>query len=79
MNRYLAELIGTFALVFAGCGAIVVDQLFGASLGVVGIGLVFGLIVMAMIYSIGNISGVSRFMKPVPYYQEEKNININFH
>lgn len=28
---------------------------------------------------IGNISGVSRFMKPVPYYQEEKNININFH
>ncbi len=57
MNRYLAELIGTFALVFAGCGAIVVDQLYGASLGVLGIGLVFGLIVMAMIYAIGNISG----------------------
>ncbi len=57
MNRFLAELVGTFALVFAGCGAAVADQIYGQALGTVGIGLVFGLIVMAMIYAIGNISG----------------------
>ena len=56
-NIYIAEAIGTFALVFAGCGAIVVNDLFGAPLGHTGISVVFGLIVMAMIYSIGNISG----------------------
>ncbi|MCG8343709.1 MAG: aquaporin [Chlorobiales bacterium] len=56
-NIYIAEAIGTFALVFAGCGAIVVDDLFGAPLGHTGVSMVFGLIVMAMIYSIGNISG----------------------
>jgi len=51
-NRYLAEGIGTFALVFAGCGAIA-----GGLLGHVGVSLVFGLVVLAMIYSVGNISG----------------------
>lgn len=56
-NIYIAEAIGTFALVFAGCGAIVVNDLYGAPLGHTGISMVFGLIVMAMIYSIGNISG----------------------
>ena len=56
-NIYIAEAIGTFALVFAGCGAIVVNDLFGAQLGHAGVSMVFGLIVMAMIYSIGNISG----------------------
>ena len=56
-NRYIAEAIGTFALVFAGCGAIVVNDQFGGALGHAGVCLVFGLVVMAMIYSIGNISG----------------------
>jgi aquaporin Z len=56
-NRYTAEGIGTFALVFAGCGAIVVNDLFGTALGNVGIGLVFGLTVMAVIYAVGNVSG----------------------
>lgn len=56
-NRYIAEGIGTFALVLAGCGAIIVNDSFGGTLGHVGISLVFGLIVMAMIYSIGNVSG----------------------
>lgn len=56
-NIYYAEAIGTFALVFAGCGAIVVNDLFNAPLGHVGISTVFGLVVMAVIYSIGNISG----------------------
>ncbi len=56
-NRLLAEGMGTFALVFAGCGAIAVSDLYGGALGHIGISLVFGLIVMVMIYSIGNISG----------------------
>lgn len=56
-NRLLAEATGTFALVFAGCGAIIVNDLYGGLLGHVGVSLVFGLVVMAMIYSLGNISG----------------------
>lgn len=56
-NKYMAEGFGTFALVFAGCGAIIVNDLYGGVLGHVGICMVFGLIVMAMIYSVGNISG----------------------
>ena len=52
----VAELIGTFALVFAGAGAIVVDARTGA-LGHVGISLVFGLVIMVMIYAIGHVSG----------------------
>ena len=56
-NRYAAEVLGTFALVFAGCGAIIVNDSYGQALGHVGISLVFGLIVTAMIYAVGNISG----------------------
>ena len=56
-NRYIAEAIGTSALVFAGCGAIVVNDTFEGVIGHVGVSLVFGLIVMAMIYAVGNISG----------------------
>lgn len=57
MNRYLSEFIGTFALVFAGTGAIVINDYSGGVIGHVGIAITFGLIVMAMIYSIGDISG----------------------
>lgn len=56
IKKYSAEFIGTFALVFAGCGAIIVDSQ-NASLGGIGISIVFGLIIMAMIYSYGNVSG----------------------
>jgi aquaporin NIP len=51
-----AESIGTFALVFAGAGAIMVDAKTGA-LGNVGIAITFGLVIMAMIYAVGHISG----------------------
>ncbi len=56
-NQYVAEAIGTFALIFAGCGAIITNDLHGGVVTHVGVSLVFGLIVMSMIYSIGNISG----------------------
>ncbi|MCL6645182.1 MAG: aquaporin [Dehalococcoidia bacterium] len=54
---YLAEAVGTFALVFAGPGAIAVDAASGGAVSGVGIGLSFGLIVMAMIFALGHISG----------------------
>lgn len=57
MNKYLAEFIGTFAMVFAGTGAIIINDIYGGVIGHVGIALTFGMIVMAMIYAIGDISG----------------------
>ncbi|MEL6864806.1 MAG: aquaporin [Bacteroidota bacterium] len=57
MNKYLAELIGTFALVFCGCGAIIVDQISGGAIGHMGISTTFGLIITVMIYALGNVSG----------------------
>lgn len=57
MRRYLAELIATFTMVFAGTGAIIVNDLAGGSITHLGISLTFGLVVMTMIYSVGNVSG----------------------
>ena len=57
MSRYLGEFLGTFALIFAGTGAIIVDDVSGGAIGHVGIALTFGLIVMTMIYAVGDISG----------------------
>lgn len=52
-----AECFGTYALVFAGTGAIIINDVSGGTISHVGIALTFGLIVLAMIYSIGDISG----------------------
>ena len=54
---YLAESLGTFALVFAGPGAAAVNVASGGGVSGVGIGMSFGLIVMAMIFALGHISG----------------------
>jgi aquaporin Z len=55
--RLLAEFLGTFALVFAGTGAIVINAVSGGAITHVGIALTFGLIVLAMIYTFGDVSG----------------------
>src|SRR3989442_13529874 len=56
-RRSVAEGFAAFALVFAGCGAIVTDRHSSGSLGAVGIGLVFGLVIMVMVYATGHLSG----------------------
>jgi aquaporin NIP len=57
LQRAAAEVVGTFGLVFAGCGAIIINAISGGTVGHLGIGLTFGLIVMTMIYATGHISG----------------------
>ena len=56
-KKLVAEFLGTFCLVFAGTGAIVIDTVSGGAVSHVGVALTFGLIVLAMIYTIGDISG----------------------
>jgi aquaporin Z len=57
MRKLAAEMFGTFALVFAGTGAIVINDVSGGTVSHVGIALTFGLIVLAMIYALGDVSG----------------------
>src|SRR5437667_9069310 len=57
MKKLVAELLGTFALVFAGTGAIVINDVSGGTVSHVGIAFTFGLIVLAMIYALGDVSG----------------------
>ena len=57
MKKFTAELFGTFAVVFAGTGAIITNDLSGGAVTHVGISLTFGLIVLAMIYAVGEVSG----------------------
>lgn len=57
MRRAAAELFGTFCLVFAGTGAVVVNDVSGGTVSHVGVALTFGLVVLAMIYALGDVSG----------------------
>jgi len=57
MRKFLAEYIGTFALVFCGTGAIIINDLSNGDIGHLGIAMAFGLIVMVMIYAFGGVSG----------------------
>jgi MIP family channel proteins len=57
LRRYVAEFVGTFLLVFAGPGAVVVNEISGGGVSSLGIGLSFGLAVMTVIYAVGHLSG----------------------
>jgi aquaporin Z len=57
MRKLAAELLGTFALVFAGTGAVVINDVRHGTVSHLGIGLTFGLVVLAMIYALGDVSG----------------------
>jgi aquaporin Z len=57
MKRFSAEVLGTFALVFAGTGAIIIDAVSNGTVTHAGVALTFGLIVLAMIYAFGDVSG----------------------
>ena len=57
MSKLAAEFFGTFVLVFAGTGAIVIDGVSGGTVTHVGVALTFGLVVLAMIYTVGDVSG----------------------
>jgi aquaporin Z len=54
MKKYLAEFLGTFALVFIGCGGAVIA---GKYIGFMGIAFCFGLVLLGLVYAIGGISG----------------------
>jgi aquaporin NIP len=56
-RRAAAEAFAAFALVFAGCGAIIANAQYEGALGAVGVSLVFGLIIMVMVYATGHLSG----------------------
>src|SRR5258706_1336750 len=57
LKRLYAEAVGTFCLVFAGTGAIIIDDVSHGMVTHVGVALTFGLVVLAMIYAVGDISG----------------------
>ena len=57
MKKLCAEFLGTYGLVFAGTGAIVIDQISGGAIGHLGVAISFGLIVLAMIHTFGDVSG----------------------
>ena len=57
VRRVLAEMLGTYLLVFAGCGAVVANEMSGGEVTHVGVSIVFGAIVMMMVVALGPISG----------------------
>lgn len=56
-RRLWAEAFGTFSLVFAGTGAVIVNEVTGGGVTHVGVALTFGLVVMALVYALGRVSG----------------------
>lgn len=57
MRNYIAEYLGTFMMIFAGTGAMIINDVSGGAITHVGVALTWGMIVAAVIYSIGDVSG----------------------
>jgi len=57
IGKYTAEFVGTFALVFLGCGACIAHHRYSSDITHVGVALAFGGTVMCMVYTVGHISG----------------------
>ena len=76
IKKCAAEFIGTFALVFFGCGSMILYEINPTAISVDSIPLIFGLVVAVMIYALGNISGAH--FNPAVSIAFYKNKNINF-
>ncbi|KAI4298179.1 hypothetical protein L6164_031769 [Bauhinia variegata] len=57
LQKLVAELVGTYFLIFAGCGSVVVNKGYANVVTLPGIAIVWGLVVMVLVYSVGHISG----------------------
>ncbi|KAL9999047.1 putative major intrinsic protein [Helianthus debilis subsp. tardiflorus] len=66
-QKLLAEFVGTFCVIFAGCGSVAVNKLYGGTITFPGVCVTWGLIVMAMIYTVGHVSG-AHFNPAVAFY-----------
>tara|TARA_B100001250_G_C19540500_1_gene674500 strand:- start:126 stop:782 length:657 start_codon:yes stop_codon:yes gene_type:complete len=76
LNKCVAEFLGTFALVFFGCGSMILHEINPVAISVDSIPIIFGLIVAAMIYALGHVSG-AHFNPAVSIaFYQNKNINI---
>ena len=75
-NKSIAELLGTFALVFFGCGSMVLSEINPSAISIDSIPIIFGLVVAAMIYTFGHLSG-AHFNPAVSIaFYQNKNINL---
>ena len=76
LNKSIAELLGTFALVFFGCGSMVLFEINPSAISIDSIPIIFGLVVAAMIYTFGHLSG-AHFNPAVSIaFYQNKNINL---
>ncbi len=77
LRSYLAEFLGTYALIFFGCGSMILNELNPSAISVDSIPIIFGLIITIMIYSFGNISGAH--FNPVVSFAFYRNNDINIY
>ena len=75
-NKSIAELLGTFALVFFGCGSMVLFEINPSAISIDSIPIIFGLVIAVMIYTFGHLSG-AHFNPAVSIaFYQNKNINL---